>query len=147
MPPIERVSVVLSLGRRRRLPATAERRAAWPGRPCSGSHFRVDAVYQRTVGELRARGRTRQALAIQPIHASRASRESVDNRAPAERRSTRRPPSGARPGGGHRAALDPASAEGRTIHRPPRRAPRRPATGGQGREGAQKGAHRVELGL
>lgn len=55
VPPIESVAVVLS-GRRRRLPATAQRRTAWPGRPFSGVHFRVDAVYQRTVGELRARG-------------------------------------------------------------------------------------------
>ncbi|WP_437956567.1 hypothetical protein WME76_35025 [Sorangium sp. So ce119] len=55
VPPIESVAVVLS-GRRRRLPATGQRRTAWPGRPFSGTHFRVDAVYQRTVGELRARG-------------------------------------------------------------------------------------------
>ncbi|WP_437963785.1 hypothetical protein WMF04_29145 [Sorangium sp. So ce260] len=55
VPPIESVVVVLS-GRRRRLPATGQRRTAWPGRPFSGAHFRVDAVYQRTVGELRARG-------------------------------------------------------------------------------------------
>ncbi|HTN90941.1 MAG TPA: hypothetical protein VL242_45020, partial [Sorangium sp.] len=55
VPPIESVAVVLS-GRRRRLPATGKRRTAWPGRPFSGTHFRVDAVYQRTVGELRARG-------------------------------------------------------------------------------------------
>ncbi|XXY54620.1 hypothetical protein WME91_26160 [Sorangium sp. So ce269] len=55
VPPIESVAVVLS-GRRRRLPATGRRRIAWPGRPFSGAHFRIDAVYQRTVGELRARG-------------------------------------------------------------------------------------------
>ncbi|WP_437842599.1 hypothetical protein [Sorangium sp. So ce1153] len=55
VPPIESVAVVLS-GRRRRLPATGKRRTAWPGRPFSGTHFRVDAVYQRTVSELRARG-------------------------------------------------------------------------------------------
>ncbi|WP_437874489.1 hypothetical protein [Sorangium sp. So ce513] len=35
---------------------TGKRRIAWPGRPFSGVHFRVDAVYQRTIGELRARG-------------------------------------------------------------------------------------------
>ncbi|WP_437309644.1 hypothetical protein [Sorangium sp. So ce388] len=55
VPPIESVAVVLS-GRRRRLPTTGKRRTAWPGRPFSGTHFRVDAVYQRTVSELRARG-------------------------------------------------------------------------------------------
>ncbi|WP_438013807.1 hypothetical protein WMF18_23050 [Sorangium sp. So ce315] len=55
VPPIESVAVVLS-GRKRRLPVTGKRRVAWPGRPFSGVHFRVDAVYQRTVGELRARG-------------------------------------------------------------------------------------------
>ncbi|KYF75381.1 hypothetical protein BE18_12595 [Sorangium cellulosum] len=55
VPPIESVAVVLS-GRRRRLPASGERRIAWPGRPFSGTRFRVDAVYQRTVAELRARG-------------------------------------------------------------------------------------------
>ncbi|XYI03793.1 hypothetical protein ACMHYB_30115 [Sorangium sp. So ce1128] len=38
------------------MPATGKRRIASPGRPFSGAHFRVDAVYQRTVGELRARG-------------------------------------------------------------------------------------------
>ncbi|WP_434043309.1 MULTISPECIES: hypothetical protein [Sorangium] len=55
VPPIESVTVVLS-GRKRRLPATGKRRIAWPGRPFSGVHFRVDAVYQRTIKELRARG-------------------------------------------------------------------------------------------
>ncbi|MGK3992259.1 hypothetical protein [Sorangium sp. So ce1024] len=55
VPPIESVAVVLS-GHKRRLPATGKRRTAWPGRPFSGVHFRVDAVYQRTIDELRARG-------------------------------------------------------------------------------------------
>ncbi|MGK3992258.1 hypothetical protein [Sorangium sp. So ce1024] len=55
VPPIESVAVVLS-GCKRRLPATGKRRIAWPGRPFSGVHFRVDAVYQRTIAELRARG-------------------------------------------------------------------------------------------
>jgi hypothetical protein len=55
VPPIESVAVVLS-GRKRRLPATGKRGTAWPGRRFSGVHFRVDAVYQRTVAELRARG-------------------------------------------------------------------------------------------
>lgn len=55
VPPIESVAVVLS-GRGRRLPRVGKRRTAWPGRPFSGTHFRIDAVYQRTVAELRARG-------------------------------------------------------------------------------------------
>ncbi|WP_437566924.1 hypothetical protein [Sorangium sp. So ce542] len=55
VPPIESVAVVLS-GRRRRLPKAGKRRIAWPGRPFSGARFRIDAVYQRTVSELRARG-------------------------------------------------------------------------------------------
>ncbi len=55
VPPIESVVVVLS-GRRRRLPAIGERRTAWPRRQFSGTRFRIDAVYQRTVAELRARG-------------------------------------------------------------------------------------------
>ena len=55
VPPIESVAVVLS-GRRRRLPALGMRRTAWPGRRFSGTHFRIDAVYQHTVAELWARG-------------------------------------------------------------------------------------------
>ena len=38
------------------MPAIGERRTAWPRRRFSGTRFRVDAVYQRTVAELRARG-------------------------------------------------------------------------------------------
>ncbi|WP_437978975.1 hypothetical protein WMF11_23200 [Sorangium sp. So ce295] len=55
VPPIESVAVVLS-GRRQRLPATGTRRTAWRERRFSGARFRIDAVYQRTVAELRARG-------------------------------------------------------------------------------------------
>jgi hypothetical protein len=55
VPPIESVAVVLS-GRRRPLPVTGKRRISWPGRPFSGTRFRVDAVYQRTIAELRTRG-------------------------------------------------------------------------------------------
>jgi hypothetical protein len=55
VPPIETVAVILT-GRRRPLPTTGERRTAWPGRRFSGARFRIDAVYQRTVAELRARG-------------------------------------------------------------------------------------------
>ncbi|WP_437681087.1 hypothetical protein [Sorangium sp. So ce131] len=55
VPPIESVVVVLT-GGRRRLPPTGARRTAWPERRFSGVHFKIDAVYQRTVAELRARG-------------------------------------------------------------------------------------------
>jgi hypothetical protein len=55
VPPIKSVVVILS-GRRRRLPATGKLPTAWPKEPFSGTHFRIDAVYQRTVAELRARG-------------------------------------------------------------------------------------------
>src|SRR5262249_41848704 len=55
VPPIDSVAVVLS-GRKRPLPRTGKRRTAWPMRPFSGTHFRIDPVYQRTVRELRARG-------------------------------------------------------------------------------------------
>ncbi|XXT25390.1 hypothetical protein WME94_28065 [Sorangium sp. So ce429] len=55
VPPIESVAVVLS-GPRQRLPATGKRRTAWPERRFSGTHFHIDAVYQRTIAELQARG-------------------------------------------------------------------------------------------
>ena len=55
VPPIERVAVVLS-GPARRMPAIGELRTGWPGRRFSGMHFRIDAVYQRSVAQLRARG-------------------------------------------------------------------------------------------
>jgi hypothetical protein len=55
VPPIECVAVVLT-GRKRRLSATGQRRTGWPERQFSGLRFRIDAVYQRTVAELRARG-------------------------------------------------------------------------------------------
>ncbi len=55
VPPIESVAVILS-GPRKRLPEIGMRCTAWPGRRFSGTHFRIDAVYQRTVAELRARG-------------------------------------------------------------------------------------------
>lgn len=55
VPPIESVAVVLS-GPKDRLPTVGERCTAWPGRPFNGIHFRIDAVYQCTVAELRARG-------------------------------------------------------------------------------------------
>ncbi|WP_437663307.1 hypothetical protein [Sorangium sp. So ce1182] len=55
VPPIESVAIVLS-GPRQRLPATGKRRTAWPERRFSGTHFHIDAVYQRTIAELQARG-------------------------------------------------------------------------------------------
>jgi hypothetical protein len=55
VPRIESVAVVLS-GRRRRLPRWGRYATAWPGSRFSGCHFRIDAVYQLTVAELRARG-------------------------------------------------------------------------------------------
>ncbi|APR85785.1 Hypothetical protein A7982_11134 [Minicystis rosea] len=55
VPPIESIAVVLR-GRRRLLPRRGERRTSWPGSPFSGVRYRIDAVYQRTVAELRARG-------------------------------------------------------------------------------------------
>ena len=54
-PPIESVAVVLS-GRKRRWPKWGSHCTAWPKSRFSGAHFRIDAVYQRTVAELRARG-------------------------------------------------------------------------------------------
>ena len=55
VPPIESIAIVLR-GRRRLLPKAGERRTSWPGSPFSGVRYRIDAVYQRTVAELRARG-------------------------------------------------------------------------------------------
>jgi hypothetical protein len=55
VPPIESVAIVLS-GRRRRWPARGAIAIGWPERPFSGARFRIDAVYQRTIAELRARG-------------------------------------------------------------------------------------------
>jgi hypothetical protein len=55
IPPIESIAVVLS-GRRRPWPAHGELRTGWPGSPFSGVRYRIEAVYQRTVAELKARG-------------------------------------------------------------------------------------------
>jgi hypothetical protein len=54
-PPIESVVVVLS-GREERWPSRGEYRTSPPGKPFSGVRFRIEAVYQRTVAQLRARG-------------------------------------------------------------------------------------------
>lgn len=54
--PIESMVVVLT-GRKRPWPADGKHRTGWPERrKWSGFHYRIDAVYQRTVEELRARG-------------------------------------------------------------------------------------------
>jgi hypothetical protein len=54
-PQVESVAIILS-GRRRRWPSHGAFRTGWPGSRFSGARFRIDAVYQRTVAELRARG-------------------------------------------------------------------------------------------
>ncbi|MFO0755344.1 MAG: hypothetical protein U0359_02560 [Byssovorax sp.] len=53
-PPIESV-VILLTGRRAPWPEEKSLRTGWRGRRFSGTRFRVDAVYQRTVAELEAR--------------------------------------------------------------------------------------------
>src|SRR5262245_19254156 len=53
-PPMESV-VILLTGRRRRWPAERALRTGWKSRKWSGTHFQIDAVYQRTVAELYAR--------------------------------------------------------------------------------------------
>jgi hypothetical protein len=55
VPPIES-TVVLLAGRRKPWPERGEHRLSPPGAPFSGVSFRIDAVYQRTVAELEARG-------------------------------------------------------------------------------------------
>jgi hypothetical protein len=54
-PRIESTLVLLS-GREEPWPAWGEYVTSPPGAPFSGLHFRIDAVYQRTVAELDARG-------------------------------------------------------------------------------------------
>lgn len=54
-PPIETV-VILLTGRRELWPVERALRTGWPDCAWSGIHFRIDAVYQRTVAELSARG-------------------------------------------------------------------------------------------
>jgi hypothetical protein len=48
--------VILLTGRRRRWPPARTLRTGWQRRRFSGTHFRIDAVYQRSVAELCARG-------------------------------------------------------------------------------------------
>jgi hypothetical protein len=54
-PPMQSV-VILLTGRRRRWPRERSLSTGWPRCKWSGIHFRIDAVYQRSVAELRARG-------------------------------------------------------------------------------------------
>ena len=53
-PPIESLVVVLT-GRKKPWPPYGRHRTGWPEQRWSGLHYRIDAVYQRTVAELRAR--------------------------------------------------------------------------------------------
>jgi hypothetical protein len=55
VPPIESLVVVLT-GRKKPWPPDGKHRTGWPGRRWSGVRYRIDAVYQRTVEELRVRG-------------------------------------------------------------------------------------------
>jgi hypothetical protein len=48
--------VILLAGRKAPWPEQVPYVTGWPEAPFSGTHFRVEAVYQRTVTELRARG-------------------------------------------------------------------------------------------
>ena len=62
--PVHSVVIVLR-GRKEPWPEEGEYRNDWPELPWSGTRFRVEAVYQRTVAELRAR---RPALANPRVH-------------------------------------------------------------------------------
>ena len=54
--PAVRSTLVLLTGRERKWPAEGRYRTSPPDAPFSGVTFRIDAVYQRTVAELEARG-------------------------------------------------------------------------------------------
>ncbi|MFO0757625.1 MAG: hypothetical protein U0359_14105 [Byssovorax sp.] len=54
VPPIKTIAVLLS-GRKKRWPIEGRKRAGWPEPAFTGLHFRIDAVYQRSVAELWAR--------------------------------------------------------------------------------------------
>jgi hypothetical protein len=56
LPPLMESVVILLTGRRSRWPRERALRTSWHGRKFSGTHFRIDAVYQRTVAQLAARG-------------------------------------------------------------------------------------------
>jgi hypothetical protein len=55
-PPRMESVVILLTGRRKPWPVERALRTNWPGRKFSGTRFRIDAVYQRSVAELFARG-------------------------------------------------------------------------------------------
>jgi len=57
LPPLESAVIVLG-GRQQPWPPTGAYRTGWPESPFSGVHFRVEAVYQRTVAELLSRAGT-----------------------------------------------------------------------------------------
>lgn len=57
LPPVEAALIVLG-GRKKPWPAVGQYRTGWPESPFSGAHFRVEAVYQRTVAELLSRAGT-----------------------------------------------------------------------------------------
>ncbi len=54
-PPLMETVVILLTGRRSRWPRERALRTSWHGRKFSGTRFRIDAVYQRTVAQLVAR--------------------------------------------------------------------------------------------
>ncbi len=54
-PPRMETVVILLTGRRRRWPEERTLRTGWRQRSWSRTHFRIDAIYQRTVAQLRAR--------------------------------------------------------------------------------------------
>jgi hypothetical protein len=56
VPPLMESVVILLTGRRSRWPRERALRTSWHGRKFSGTRFRIDAVYQRTVAQLVARG-------------------------------------------------------------------------------------------
>jgi hypothetical protein len=56
VPPLMETVVVLLTGRRRPWPDEGTLRTGWRSRRFSRTHFRIDAIYQRTVAELYARG-------------------------------------------------------------------------------------------
>jgi hypothetical protein len=55
-PPRMETVVILLTGRREPWPERKVLRTSWRGQRFNGTHFRIDAVYQRTVAELDARG-------------------------------------------------------------------------------------------
>jgi hypothetical protein len=55
-PPRMETVVILLTGRREPWPERKVLRTSWRGQRFSGTHFRIDAVYQRTVADLDARG-------------------------------------------------------------------------------------------